>query len=191
LHSYLKSDGANGVHANGDGVVDGDKEGAVVKGMNEAYTKPQLDGAVSTDGPKPTPIHVPPSAGPEAVPNGAQTGQDQVGTDGTVEEEGGKTTAGKPSGMDKGALEMNGEAGGTITSPGPTVQEVKAFQERLVMNGVGGVGAQPGAQPKVQDGQPETLAVPRAQQVGRPVPEGRGAEFWSVSERMDPHLQLM
>jgi hypothetical protein len=183
LHSYLKSNGANGIHANGNGIVDGDREGAVVKGMNEAYAKPQpqLDGA---DGPKPTPIPVAPSAGPEAVPNGAQTAQDKVGTDGTVEEEGGKPTAGKPSGMDKGALEMNGEAG-------PTAQEVKAFQEKLMANGEAGVGSVPGAPPKVQDGQPETLAVPRAQQVERPAPEGRGAEFWSVTERMDPHLQLM
>jgi hypothetical protein len=68
---------------------------------------------------------------PDAPSLAPQSGTDKKldGTEGTVEEQGGKKDSGKPSGLDKGALERNGEAGGTNTSPGPTVDEVRRFHK--------------------------------------------------------------
>lgn len=57
------------------------------------------------------------------------------GTAGTREEEGGKPDAGKPSGLDNGALEIGGEAGGTITHPGPPAEVVEKFHASLALNG--------------------------------------------------------
>ena len=103
----------------------------------------------------------------------------KVGTEGTREEEGGKENAGKPSGLDMGAREINGEAGGTHTSPGPTAQQVAEFQatqgrwdqhnagenldQGLQVPGTGGDGeARPGVQRHI-----------------------------SVSQSMSPHIQMM
>lgn len=90
----------------------------------------------------------------------------KVGTEGTKEEEGGKEDAGAPSGLDKGALEVGGEAGGTKTSPGPTAEEVASHAHMI------GDKANMAA-----------LGVPN----GRPGME----RHWSVSGKMQPHLQLM
>lgn len=87
---------------------------------------------------------------------------------GTIEEEGGKLTAGEPSKFDKGALEMGGEAGGTHTSPGPSAGMVKEYLQRQ-QGGLGGVTGEEG------DGQVV----------------GEGSDGWRVEGRMEPHLQMM
>jgi len=101
---------------------------------------------------------------PSAVNPSEQIGEeDKVkrGTEGTREELGGKKDAGPPSGLDKGALEKGGEAQGTISSPGPTAQEVAEYHSKV--NGDAPAEAE------------------------RPGIE----KFWKVSARMEPHLQLM
>jgi hypothetical protein len=101
---------------------------------------------------------------PSAVPPSQQIGEeDKVkrGTDGTIEELGGKKDAGPPSGLDKGALEKGGEAQGTISSPGPTAQEVAQYHSQVNGN-----------------------APAEAERPGI-------EKFWKVSARMEPHLQLM
>lgn len=103
----------------------------------------------------------------------------KIGTEGTREEEGGKENAGKPSGLDQGAREANGEAGGTHTSPGPTAAEVehfKATQGRWDEHNKG---------EKLDAG----LQVPGAGGDG----EGRPGiqRHFSVSQSMSPHLQMM
>jgi hypothetical protein len=101
---------------------------------------------------------------PSAVPAGQQVDEKekkQDGTEGTREEMGGKKDAGLPSGMDGGALQKGGKAQGTVSSPGPTAQEVMEYQSK--MNGK------------------ETA------EVERPGIE----KFWNLSARMEPHLQLM
>jgi hypothetical protein len=101
---------------------------------------------------------------PSAVKPSAQIGEeDKVkrGTEGTIEELGGKKDAGPPSALDRGALEKGGEAQGTISSPGPTAQEVAQYHSQV--NG-------------------DTPA-----EAERPGIE----KFWKVSARMEPHLQLM
>ena len=94
-------------------------------------------------------------------------GPTETGTDGTKEELGGKEDAGAPSGLDKGALEKGGEAGGTRTSPGPTAEEVEKWRAQ---NGVEGASQQ-GATALVAGQQKEQTEL-------------------KVS-RMEPHLQLM
>jgi hypothetical protein len=84
------------------------------------------------------------------------------GTEGTREEEGGKKDAGLPSGLDKGALEKGGEAGGTLSSPGPTAQEVAEYHSQVNGNAPSAEAERPGIE-----------------------------KFWKVSARMEPHLQLM
>jgi len=115
--------------------------------MNDAYIPP------------------PPSIDPAPkVPQGPTGG----GTEGTKEELGGKEDAGAPSGLDKGALEKGGEAGGTRTSPGPTAEEVHKWRSE---NGWDG--------PSVQKG--------TALEWG----EKPGGEKGLNVQRMEPHLQLM
>lgn len=113
---------------------------------------------------------------------------DHDGTKGTREEEGGKENAGKPSGLDKGAKEIDGEAGGTHTSPGPTAAEVERYKS--TQNGWddhargGGVGAAS----QVNGDLSGSLNVPgQANGDARP---GMVRHF-SVSQSMEPHLQLM
>jgi len=65
------------------------------------------------------------------------TNEKKSGTEGTREEQGGKEDSGKPSGLDKGAREINGEAGGTNTSPGPAAEEVRKFEEMIGSQGNG------------------------------------------------------
>ncbi|WVQ79519.1 hypothetical protein IAT38_001618 [Cryptococcus sp. DSM 104549] len=96
------------------------------------------------------------------------------GTEGTKEEEGGKKDAGAPSGVDKGALEIGGEAGGTKTSPGPTAEEVEKYRQQGQAPGAGASGG-------------GMLHVPGQENGGRPGME----RHWSVSGAMTPHLQLM
>lgn len=101
---------------------------------------------------------------PSAVKPENQIGEEdkvKKGTEGTIEELGGKKDAGPPSGLDKGALEKGGEAQGTISSPGPTAQEVAQYHSQVNGN------------------------VP--EEAERPGIE----KFWKVSARMEPHLQLM
>ena len=99
--------------------------------------------------------------------------QDPAGSDktkveeGMKEEEGGKEDAGKPSGLDAGALEIGGEAHGTHTQPGPSVDLVEKYM----------------AQEKSGDTSPSA-------------PEAKGDmervnRHWSSVHRMKPHLQLM
>jgi hypothetical protein len=108
----------------------------------------------------------------------------KIGTEGTREEEGGKENAGKPSGMDKGALQVNGEAGGTHTSPGPSVQEVERYQQTHAQ---WDEHARNGTEP-TQPSNGSGLAVPGQHNGdGRPDVERQ----YSVSQAMSPHLQLM
>lgn len=137
---------------------DGEAPGQVQPGLNEPYTGANAG------------LPPPPSFEPTPAPSAQKDKDGEVkagtgdpkskATEGTQEEEGGKARAGLPSGLDNGALEMGGEAGGTHTSPGPTAQQVEEH---------------------------------RAPQNGHAIPEQRpGVErFWSVEERMNPHLQLM
>lgn len=103
----------------------------------------------------------------------------KIGTEGTREEEGGKENAGKPSGLDKGAREINGEAGGTHTSPGPTAAQVQNFQgtqERWDQHNAG-------------ENLSEGLQVPGMNGNGEARP---GAQrHVSVSQSMSPHIQMM
>lgn len=102
---------------------------------------------------------------PSTAPRGIPIPTGQTGTEGTREELGGKENAGLPSGLDKGALEMDGEAGGTRSHPGPTAEAVAKY--RRENGGMSGLG----------NGDVKNL---------------EGIErFWSVEERMEPHLQLM
>ncbi|ORX38016.1 putative plasma membrane protein [Kockovaella imperatae] len=136
LHTYLPRRSLSG-----NVLPDALQDGKVLEAMN---------------GPAPSAINGDPD---DKVPEGE-------GTKGTREEEGGKENAGKPSGMDQGALEHNGEAGGTHTSPGPTAQEVQRFKETQsswtnhVEAGVG--STRPGL-----------------------------TRHWSAVQGMEPHLQLM
>lgn len=121
-----------------------------------------------------------PAAPSQMVPDvDSQIGK--IGTEGTREEEGGKENAGKPSGLDKGAREINGEAGGTHTSPGPSAQDVERFKQtqsqwndhsRRGQNGFTDGAASEG------------LQVPGE---GRPGMH----RHYSVSQAMEPHLQMM
>lgn len=116
------------------------------------------------------------------------------GTEGTREEEGGKKNAGKPSGLDQGAMEINGEAGGTHTSPGPSAADVQKFRETQNgwndhVQGAGGVGGGYGAGLGQGNGDASGgLQVPgQAEGDGRPGVQ----RHYSVSQSMSPHLQLM
>ncbi|OCF33366.1 plasma membrane protein [Kwoniella heveanensis BCC8398] len=138
-----------------------------------------------------------------SIPHVNDEKSNEVGPEGTKKEEGGKEDAGNPSGMDKGALEIGGEAGGTKSSPGPTAQEVEKY--RNVQQGWQGWKGQDQAQG--QDGFANghdqyqshgtdgkaTLQVPgQAAQNGLANGEKPSLErHWSVRDRMDPHLQLM
>ena len=116
-----------------------------------------------------------------------------AGTQGTREEEGGKENAGQPSGNDLGALEANGEAGGTHTSPGPSAQDVERFKQtqagwegHAAKNDIGGMTNGTTDPAKVIE---EGLKVPNGEAAagGRPgMPR-----HWSVAQSMTPHLQLM
>jgi hypothetical protein len=133
--------------------VDAHREGQKVEPMNEAKQATGTKDDLNHD----------PTA-PSAVPPSQQIGEeDKVkrGTDGTIEELGGKKDAGPPSGLDKGALEKGGEAQGTISSPGPTAQEVAQYHSQVNGN-----------------------APAEAERPGI-------EKFWKVSARMEPHLQLM
>jgi hypothetical protein len=143
------------------------------------YAHPSLHISTYLNGPAPIPsnsdntltqpLNEPKLENPPAPSLIPQKGTDEVkpGTEGTIEEQGGKKDSGKPSGLDKGAREINGEAGGTNTSPGPSIEDVRRFeaeQERL----------------KGKEGGSESGSS-----------EGRGGMNWSVKEKMNPHLQLM
>lgn len=117
--------------------------------MNEAYIPP------------------PPSIDPAPKEPQGPTGG---GTDGTKEELGGKEDAGKPSGLDRGALEHGGEAGGTRTSPGPTAEEVERWR------------AEHGRDTHTASVQQGTALIPGQ--------GGIGEEHLAI-QRMEPHLQLM
>ena len=87
----------------------------------------------------------------------------QTGTEGTREEMGGKKDAGAPSGNGNDALAQSGKAQGTVSSPGPTAQEVAEYYSKS--NG----------------------AASHDQEQERPGIE----KFWKASARMEPHLQLL
>ena len=72
----------------------------------------------------------------DAHANGATSGVDgPAAPDETAD---GALPVGKPSGLDMGALEVNGEAGGTHTSPGPPAHVVQAAM-RTAPDGLGPV----------------------------------------------------
>lgn len=154
--------------------------------MNESYD-PSLPRGIKLQEDVPAAERYDPTAPSAVGPAGEKDYEENKeknkveGADGTREEEGGKENAGLPSGKDKGALEKGGEAGGTRTSPGPTKEEVMAYEQRRVqLNGHsnGPVG---------QVGQ-----IGQNGRNGLQVPQRPGIErFWSVKERMQPHLQLM
>lgn len=123
--------------------------------MNEPRSKADLKDPSKNHDPT-APSALPPS---KQVDEGDKV---QDGTEGTREEMGGKKDTGLPSGMDGGALQKGGKASGTVSSPGPTAQEVADYQSKVNGNA----------------GQAE---------VERPGIE----KFWNLSARMEPHLQLM
>lgn len=102
----------------------------------------------------------------------------KIGTEGTREEEGGKENAGKPSGLDHGAREINGEAGGAHTSPGPTAAEVENFKATQGRWDEHNRGEDLGG-----------LQVPGTSGNGEVRPGMQ--RHYSVSQSMNPHLQLM
>lgn len=139
-------------HRNSDD-FDAHREGQKVEPMNEGKQATGTKDDLNHD-----------ATAPSAVKPSEQIGEEdkvEKGTDGTREELGGKKDAGPPSGLDKGALEKGGEAQGTISSPGPTAQEVAEFHSQANGN-----------------------AVDEAERPGI-------EKFWKVSARMEPHLQLM
>lgn len=86
------------------------------------------------------------------------------GTEGTREEMGGKKDAGGPSGHGNDALTQGGKASGTVSSPGPTAQEVAEYYSK-------------------SNGAVDSTELER---------ERPGIEkFWKASARMEPHLQLL
>lgn len=97
---------------------------------------------------------------------------EQNGTnEGKKDEQGGKDYSAPPTGVDKGALEYGGEAGGTHSSPGPSAALVQAAvqAEQGKLNGARVDGA-----------------------VNLPDDRLDGTKaHWSVAEAMNPHLQLM
>ncbi|WWD20042.1 hypothetical protein CI109_104515 [Kwoniella shandongensis] len=134
------------------------------------------------------------------IPHVNANNKDKTGREGTIEEEGGKKDAGAPSGLDKGALEINGEAGGTRSSPGPTAEEVLEYKRRLQAEGRtatthGAAGGENGfvvndalAPPSTENGQLAGQTQTQGQgEDGRPGLE----RHWSVAATMEPHLQLM
>ncbi|ODN78326.1 hypothetical protein L202_03970 [Cryptococcus amylolentus CBS 6039] len=142
-----------------------DREGQPIGPLNDP-AQPIAQGPEGSAPPTGAPTK--PGAGVHNIPGvNANTEADRkTGIEGTKEEEGGKQDAGAPSGVDKGALEIGGEAGGTKTSPGPTAEQVQQHraQEEQQQNG-------------------NRLDVPN----GRPGLE----RHWSVQGRMNPHLQMM
>lgn len=87
------------------------------------------------------------------------------------EEAGGMEYTAPPTGLDKGARELGGEAGGTHTSPGPNAEVVMAAK----------MAAQ---------GQLSGVKVDGAVQLPNDKAKGTQAH-WSVEQAMEPHLQLM
>lgn len=144
---------------------------------NAARTDYPLSKDESAPGEVTLPLNEPAGLAPSVDPN-PEHEFGQKGTDETREELGGKEMAGPPSGQDKGALERGGEAGGTHTSPGPSVEQVEEWKRSngQAQNGEG-------------NGQVHAF---RAQVVP---PGVNGAEHGEgqVIEvpRMEPHLQLM
>lgn len=104
----------------------------------------------------------PSAVDPSKQPN--EKDKPQTGTEGTREELGGKQDAGDPSGEGNDALAKQGKAQGTVSSPGPSAQEVAEYYSKSngQMNGA-------------------------AEEVERPGIE----KFWKASARMEPHLQLL
>lgn len=96
-----------------------------------------------------------------------KTGQN----DGKKDEEGGKDYAAPPTGHDRGARELGGEAGGTHTSPGPRADLVQtAIMAKM--------------------GKAQGVQVDGAVQLPDDHLKGQ-KPHWSVEEAMEPHLQLM
>ncbi|WVR08312.1 hypothetical protein IAU60_005365 [Kwoniella sp. DSM 27419] len=177
LHTYMGKDDPMAV----------DNQGAVIGALNEPAqpaAQPPLGGSRTG---------APPGRHPNVsnLPKVNAEKDSEVGPEGTKKEEGGKEDAGLPSGMDKGALEIGGEAGGTRTSPGPTAEEVARYAGASIENGLNGHA---GGQYRQQDGQMNGsqggLTVP-----GQQLPSNGdkpGLErHWSTRDRMEPHLQLM
>ncbi|WWC95300.1 hypothetical protein V866_002161 [Kwoniella sp. B9012] len=163
LHTYLSKE--NPV------ILDG--QGQIISALNEPNQPPLSTLPQSNERVKDTNV--------SNIPHVNAEKDAEVGPEGTKKEEGGKEDAGAPSGMDKGALEVNGEAGGTITSPGPALEDVLKFKE--VQNGWS----------RHQHGQGANgnLAVPAQPQGDGHVERPELGRHWSVSDRMNPHLQLM
>lgn len=148
LHTYLGRGNAGSQNYSTSASDDRDRNapGGETAPLNEAYIPP------------------PPSLDP--APS-QPMGPTDTATEGTKEELGGKEDAGAPSGLDKGALEKGGEAGGTRTSPGPTAEEVEQWKSE---NGINGNGMQ------------EATALVAGKQA---------SETELEVKRMEPHLQLM
>nr|ODN95442.1 plasma membrane protein [Cryptococcus depauperatus CBS 7855] len=144
------------------------REGEVVGSLNDPAQPLALPPQQQGEAP---PIGVPtvPGSGVHNIPHvNANTEESRkAGAEGTKDEEGGKKDAGVPSGFDKGALEIGGEAGGTKTSPGPSADEVMNYRQ---MN----TGVDPVTRPRVSNG--DAPGMERHQ---------------SVQGGMNPHLQLM
>jgi hypothetical protein len=132
--------------------------------MNGAYARQGKDNAPPVAGMS---GELPPP--PSLDPTHQKIPDDQTGTEGMREEEGGTLKAGVPSALDKGAMEASGEAAGTHTSPGPTAEEVRKHRQQVGL--VSGDGSETAGMARQADGGDERI--------------------WSVGERMEPHLQLM
>lgn len=112
LHTFLGRGNTGSVDY--DYSKDETRPGEITKPVNEPFIPP------------------PPSLDPAPK---EEPGKTEPGTEATKEELGGKENAGAPSGLDKGALEENGEAGGTHTSPGPALEVVQKWNKENEGNG--------------------------------------------------------
>ncbi|WWC93106.1 uncharacterized protein L201_008072 [Kwoniella dendrophila CBS 6074] len=181
LHTYLKKDGV-------DESVALDKDGQIIGALNEPYhlnQEQQQQPPVLSIDPHSQPVPTPSKeTNVSNLPSVNAEKDNEVGPEGTKKEEGGKKDAGLPSGLDKGALELNGEAGGTKSSPGPSLQDVLKFKKVQ-----GDWNKHSNLPIEQQNGH---LTVPGQLANGNGQPERPDIQrHWSVRDRMEPHLQLM
>ncbi|WRT69400.1 uncharacterized protein IL334_006384 [Kwoniella shivajii] len=173
LHTYLSKE--EPVAVDGQGQVIGALNDPIQPIAHEPHLGPIPPSTSISDQDSKT---SPSKSGVSNFPHTSAQKNAETGPEGTKKEEGGKEDAGAPSGMDKGALEIGGEAGGTKTSPGPSIEDVKKYHE-----------TQNGWSNHAQNGH---LGVP-GQANGTQLQNGKpGLErHWSIRDRMEPHLQMM
>lgn len=116
-------------------------------------------------------IHQGQQAAAGVAPTSGQWGEKSGLNEEKKDEQGGMEYSSPATGLDMGAREYGGEAGGTHTSPGPSAALVGAAVQAVHTNGANGVTVD-GALPLPDDRRP----------IGN---------NWAPAQAMDPHLQLM